>query len=113
MAKVGFRTPPFLPGVVIYDLIVSGDQVIVGTNVGLWTQNQPDWVRAPVNGAIYSSPVYRLAASPSSVGITYAGTEQDGVLRTIDGGATFLSSAQITPLDPGGCSWAASDHASS
>ena len=94
------QDPSFPAGVVIFDLIVSGDQVIVGTNVGLWTQNQPDWVRATVNGAIYTNPVYRLAASPSSVGITYAGTEQDGVLRTIDGGATFLSSAQITPLDP-------------
>ena len=94
------RDPSFPAGVVIFDLAISNDQVIVGTNVGLWTQSVPDWVRASVNGTVFTNPVYRLASSPTLVGVTYAGTEQDGVLRTIDSGATFLSSAQITPLDP-------------
>ena len=90
----------FPAGVVIYDLAISGDQVIVATNVGLWAPSVPDWVRASVNGAAFTNPVYRLASSPTLVGVTYAGTEQDGVLRTIDSGVSFLSSAQITPLDP-------------
>ncbi len=94
------QDPAFPAGVVIYDLAVSGQGVVVGTNVGLWTQGVPDWTRVPVNGAAYTNPVFRLASSSTFVGVTYAGTEQDGVLRTLDSSATFLSSAQITPLDP-------------
>ena len=94
------QDPSFPAGVFISDLIGSGQEVIVGTNVGLWTQSVPDWVRAPVNGALYINQVFRLASPSTFVGVTYAGTEQDGVLRTLDSGATFLSSAHITPLDP-------------
>ncbi len=94
------QDPSFPAGVIIYDMVVSGEQVIVGTNVGLWSQSVPDWVRASVNGVGFANAVYRLASSATLVGVTYAGTEQDGVLRTIDSGVTFLSSAQITPLDP-------------
>ena len=94
------QDPSFPAGVIIYDMAVSGEQVIVGTNVGLWSQSVPDWVRANVNGAVFANAVYRLASSATLVGVTYAGTEQDGVLRTIDSGVSFLSSAQITPLDP-------------
>ena len=94
------QDPSFPAGVIIYDMVVSGEQVIVATNVGLWSQSVPDWVRANVNGAAFANAVYRLASSATLVGVTYAGTEQDGVLRTIDSGASFLSSAQITPLDP-------------
>ena len=94
------QDPSFPAGVVIYDVSVSGQNVVVGTNVGLWTQRVPDWTRVAVNGAAYTNPVFRLASSSNFVGVTYAGTEQDGVLRTIDSGASFLSSAQITPLDP-------------
>lgn len=90
----------FPAGVVIYDLAVSGQGVVVGTNVGLWTQGVPDWTRVPVNGIPYTNPVFRLASSSTYVGVTYAGTEQDGVLRTLDSSVSFLSSAQITPLDP-------------
>ena len=94
------QDPSFPAGVVIYDLTASGQEVVVGTNVGLWTQSEPDWTRVSVNGAAYTNPVFRLASSSTFVGVTYAGTEQDGVLRTLDSGATFLSSAHITPLDP-------------
>ncbi len=94
------QDPSFPAGVVIYDLAISGEQVIIATNVGLWTPSVPDWVRASVNGVVFTNPVYRLASAQSLEGVTYAGTEQDGVLRTIDGGVSFLSSAQITPLDP-------------
>ena len=94
------QDPSFPAGVVIYDLTASGQEVVVGTNVGLWTQSVPDWTRVSVNGAAYTNPVFRLASSSTFVGVTYAGTEQDGVLRTLDSGATFLSSAHITPLDP-------------
>ena len=94
------QDPSFPAGVFIYDMAVSGEQVIVGTNVGLWSQGVPDWVRASVNGVGFANAVYRLASSATLVGVTYAGTEQDGVLRTIDSGVSFLSSAQITPLDP-------------
>ncbi len=94
------QDPSFPAGVVIYDVGVSGQNVVVGTNVGLWTQRVPDWTRVTVNGAAYTNPVFRLASSSTFVGVTYAGTEQDGVLRTLDSGASFLSSAQITPLDP-------------
>ena len=94
------QDPSFPAGVVIYDVSVSGQNVVIGTNVGLWTQRVPDWTRVTVNGAAYTNPVFRLASSSNFVGVTYAGTEQDGVLRTIDSGASFLSSAQITPLDP-------------
>lgn len=94
------QDPSFPAGVIIFDMVVSGEQVIVATNVGLWSQSVPDWVRANVNGAAFANAVYRLASSATLVGVTYAGTEQDGVLRTIDSGASFLSSAQITPLDP-------------
>ncbi len=94
------QDPSFPAGVVIYDLTASGQEVIIGTNVGLWTQSVPDWTRVSVNGAAYTNPVFRLASSSTFVGVTYAGTEQDGVLRTLDSGVTFLSSAHITPLDP-------------
>ena len=94
------QDPSFPAGVVIYDVSVSGQNVVIGTNVGLWTQSEPDWTRVSVNGAAYTNPVFRLASSTTFVGVTYAGTEQDGVLRTLDSGASFLSSAQITPLDP-------------
>ena len=94
------QDPSFPAGVVIYDLTASGQEVVVGTNVGLWTQSVPDWTRVSVNGAAYTNPVFRLASSSTFVGVTYAGTEQDGVLRTLDSGVTFLSSAHITPLDP-------------
>ena len=94
------QDPSFPAGVVIYDLTASGQEVVVGTNVGLWTQSEPDWTRVSVNGAAYTNPVFRLASSSTFVGVTYAGTEQDGVLRTLDSGVTFLSSAHITPLDP-------------
>ena len=94
------QDPSFPAGVIIYDIVVSGEQVVVGTNVGLWSQSVPDWLRASVNGAGFANAVYRLASSATLVGVTYAGTEQDGVLRTIDSGVSFLSSAQITPLDP-------------
>lgn len=94
------QDPSFPAGVVIYDVTASGQTVVVGTNVGLWTQSVPDWTRVTVNGAAYTNPVFRLASSSTFVGVTYAGTEQDGVLRTLDSGASFLSSAQITPLDP-------------
>ena len=94
------QDPSFPAGVLIYDLAISGEQVIIATNVGLWTPSVPDWVRASVNGVVFTNPVYRLASAQSLEGVTYAGTEQDGVLRTIDGGVSFLSSAQITPLDP-------------
>ena len=94
------QDPAFPAGVVIYDLAVSGQEVIVGTHVGLWTQGVPDWTRVAVNGAAYTNPVFRLASSSTYVGVTYAGTEQDGVLRTIDGGLSFLSSAKITPINP-------------
>ena len=94
------QDPSFPAGVVIYDVSFSGQNVVVGTNVGLWTQGEPDWARVSVNGAAYTNPVFRLASSANFVGVTYAGTEQDGVLRTLDSGASFLSSAQITPLDP-------------
>ena len=96
------QDPSFPAGVVIYDLTVSGQEVVIGTNVGLWTEGVPDWTRVSVNGAAYTNPVFRLASSSTFVGVTYAGTEQDGVLRTIDSGFSFLSSAQITPLDPAG-----------
>ena len=94
------QDPSFPAGVVIYDLTVSGPEVVVGTNVGLWSRSLPDWTRVTVNGAAYTNPVFRLASSSTFVGVTYAGTEQDGVLRTIDSGASFLSSAQITPINP-------------
>ena len=94
------QDPSFPAGVVIYDLTASGQEVVVGTNVGLWTQSVPDWTRVSVNGAAFTNPVFRLASSSTFVGVTYAGTEQDGVLRTLDSGVTFLSSAHITPLDP-------------
>ena len=94
------QDPAFPAGVLIYDLTVSGQEVVVGTHVGLWFQSQPDWTRVTVNGAAYTNPVFRLASSSTYVGVTYAGTEQDGVLRTIDGGLSFLSSAQITPINP-------------
>ncbi len=94
------QDPSFPAGVVIYDVTASGQTIVVGTNVGLWTQSVPDWTRVTVNGAAYTNPVFRLASSSTFVGVTYAGTEQDGVLRTLDSGASFLSSAQITPLDP-------------
>ena len=94
------QDPSFPAGVVIYDVTVSGQTVVVGTNVGLWTQSVPDWTRVTVNGAAYTNPVFRLASSTTFVGVTYAGTEQDGVLRTLDSGESFLSSAQITPLNP-------------
>ena len=94
------QDPSFPAGVVIYDVTVSGQKVIVGTNVGLWTQSVPEWTRVTVNGAGYTNPVFRLASSTTFVGVTYAGTEQDGVLRTLDSGESFVSSAQITPLNP-------------
>ena len=94
------QDPSFPAGVVIFDLAVSGLEVIVGTNVGLWTQSLPDWTRVTVNGVPYTNPVFRLASSSTFVGVTYAGTEQDGVLRTIDSGVSFLSSARITPINP-------------
>ncbi len=94
------QDPSFPAGVVIYDVTVSGQKVIVGTNVGLWTQSVPDWTRVTVNGAVFTNPVFRLASSSTFVGVTYAGTEQDGVLRTLDSGESFLSSAQITPINP-------------
>ena len=94
------QDPSFPAGVVIYDLTASGQEVVIGTNVGLWTQSVPDWTRVSVNGAAFTNPVFRLASSSTFVGVTYAGTEQDGVLRTLDSGVTFLSSAHITPLDP-------------
>ena len=94
------QDPSFPAGVVIYDLTFSGQEVVIGTNVGLWTQSVPDWTRVSVNGAAFTNPVFRLASSSTFVGVTYAGTEQDGVLRTLDSGVTFLSSAHITPLDP-------------
>ena len=94
------QDPAFPAGPVIYDVTVSGQKVVVGTNVGLWTQSVPDWTRVTVNGAAYTNPVFRLATSTTFFGVTYAGTEQDGVLRTLDGGESFLSSAQITPLNP-------------
>ena len=94
------QDPSFPAGVVIYDLTISGQEVVVGTNVGLWTEGVPDWTRVTVNGAAYTNPVFRLSSSSTFVGVTYAGTEQDGVLRTLDSGFSFLSSAQITPLDP-------------
>ena len=94
------QDPSFPAGVLIYDLTVSGQEVVVGTHVGLWSQTLPDWTRVTVNGAAYTNPVFRLASSSTFVGITYAGTEQDGVLRTIDSGVSFLSSAQITPINP-------------
>ena len=94
------QDPSFPAGVVIYDLTVSGQEVVIGTNVGLWTEGVPDWTRVSVNGAAYTNPVFRLASSSTFVGVTYAGTEQDGVLRTLDSGFSFLSSAHITPLDP-------------
>ncbi|MXX25851.1 MAG: hypothetical protein F4Z82_10480 [Caldilineaceae bacterium SB0668_bin_21] len=94
------QDPSFPAGVVIYDVTVSGQKVIVGTNVGLWTQSVPDWTRVTVNGAVFTNPVFRLASSSTFFGVTYAGTEQDGVLRTLDSGDSFLSSAQITPLNP-------------
>ena len=94
------QDPSFPAGVVIYDLAVSGQEVVVGTNVGLWSQSLPDWTRVTVNGVPYTNPVFRLASSSTFVGVTYAGTEQDGVLRTIDSGVSFLSSARITPINP-------------
>ena len=94
------QDPSFPAGVLIYDLTFSGQEVVIGTNVGLWTQSVPDWTRVSVNGAAFTNPVFRLASSSTFVGVTYAGTEQDGVLRTLDSGVTFLSSAHITPLDP-------------
>ena len=94
------QDPSFPAGVVIYDVTVSGQKVIVGTNVGLWTQSVPEWTRVTVNGVAYTNPVFRLATSTTFFGVTYAGTEQDGVLRTLDSGESFLSSAQITPLNP-------------
>ncbi len=94
------QDPAFPAGPVIYDVTVSGQKVVVGTNVGLWTQSVPEWTRVSVNGAAYTNPVFRLASSTTFVGVTYAGTEQDGVLRTLDSGESFLSSAQITPLNP-------------
>ncbi len=94
------QDPSFPAGVLIYDLTVSRQEVVVGTHVGLWSQSLPDWTRVTVNGAAYTNPVFRLASSSTFVGVTYAGTEQDGVLRTIDGGLSFLSSAQITPINP-------------
>ena len=94
------QDPSFPAGVVIYDLTVSGQEVVVGTNVGLWSQTLPAWTRVTVNGTAYTNPVFRLASSSTFVGVTYAGTEQDGVLRTIDSGVSFLSSAQITPINP-------------
>ena len=94
------QDPSFPAGVLIYDLTVSGQEVVVGTHVGLWSQSLPDWTRMTVNGAAYTNPVFRLASSSTFVGVTYAGTEQDGVLRTIDSGVSFLSSAQITPINP-------------
>ncbi|MDE0204790.1 MAG: hypothetical protein OXP66_01995 [Candidatus Tectomicrobia bacterium] len=94
------QDPSFPAGVVIYDVTVSGQKVVVGTNVGLWTQSVPEWTRVTVNGAAYTNPVFRMATSTTFFGVTYAGTEQDGVLRTLDSGESFLSSAQITPLNP-------------
>lgn len=94
------QDPSFPAGPVIYDLTVSGQEVVVGTNVGLWSRSLPDWTRVNVNGAAYTNPVFRLASSSTFVGVTYAGTEQDGVLRTVDSGVSFLSSAQITPINP-------------
>ena len=50
------QDPSFPAGVVIYDVTVSGQKVIVGTNVGLWTQSVPEWTRVTVNGArLYQS----------------------------------------------------------
>ncbi len=94
------QDPSFPAGVLIYDLAVSGQEVVVGTHVGLWSQSLPDWTRVTVNGAAYTNPVFRLASSPTFVGVTYAGTEQDGVLRTVDSGVSFLSSARITAINP-------------
>lgn len=90
----------FPTGLSIYDLTTASYQVIAGTSDGMWTQNRQEWIQATVNDEIYSNPVYRLRSSSTLEGVAYAGTAQDWVLRTIDGGTTFQSIEQLTPLDP-------------
>ena len=90
----------FPTGIGIYDLTTASYQVIAGTSDGMWTQNRQEWIQATVNDEIYSNSVYRLMSSSTLKGVAYAGTAQDWVLRTIDGGTTFQSIEHITPLDP-------------
>ncbi len=87
-------------GVSIYDLAPAGYRMTAGTDTGIWFLQGTQWQQATVNGNAYAGAVFRMATAPSLAGVVYAGTEQDWVLRSIDGGATFRGISEMTPLIP-------------
>ena len=93
-------SPGFPAGTVIYDVASAGYRVVAGTNAGLWSQSDNAWVQATVDNQAYEGAVYRLAGAPSLPGVIYAGTEQNWVLRSDDGGRSFFTIDNLSPLVP-------------
>ena len=94
-------SPGFPANTLIYDIASAGYRMVAGTDTGLWSQSENAWVQATVNDQAYEGDVYRLAGAPSLQGVVYAGTAEDWVLRSIDGGRSFLSIDAMSPLIPG------------
>lgn len=90
----------FPGGMAIYDLATAGYRLVAATSNGLWGRLDGDWSHDPVDGQPYAAGVYKLAAASSLPGVIYAGTEQDWVLRSDDGGRTWSSYRTLSPLIP-------------
>lgn len=93
-------SPNFPSATVIYDVAAAGYRVLAATNTGLFGLSDGQWIQSTVDGVAYNNAVYRLAAAPGLPGVVYAGSEQDWVLRSDDGGRTFSSIENMAPLVP-------------
>lgn len=92
--QAGFPTD-----VSVYDLASTGEALVAATSFGIWAGGDQFWKIATVDGTDFTESVYSLASGPGTV---YAGTSADWVLRSDDGGESFTSLANLTPLTASG-----------
>jgi hypothetical protein len=95
------QVPGIPAAATVYDVTSAGYALVVATESGLWSDVSGQWTRAQVDGAEYGGSVYRLASAASAPGVIYAGTAENWVLRSVDGGNSYASQQTLVALVSG------------
>ncbi len=90
---------PNFPQTIVYDIIDTGQRLVVATETGLWAGIGDAWQQPTVNGAPYGGVVYAVANTPKAPRTIYAATATDWVLRSDDEGVSFYPATAMPPLD--------------
>lgn len=87
------------PSTIVYDIADTGQNIVAGTENGIWSGSGEQWQQPTVNGAPYGGVTYAVANIPQAPRTIYAGTANDWILRSDDEGLTFSTPLNMPPLD--------------